>query len=191
MMVTIGIIARVYINDMQCDHAVFTDDTNPMIIRPTTQEDWRDLKAIRLAALRDAPTAFGVSYDAAAQYTDEQWQARAAGSDRARYLLALADSQAGAEAIGIVAGVVNDDEYHLIAMWVHPAHRGGGIAARLVAALKERALAQGHRRIVLDVAPDNTAAANLYRRQGFVFLPEWEALESHPQISVQKMAWVA
>lgn len=157
-----------------------------MLIRPTTRDDWRALKAVRLAALRDAPTAFGVTYESAAAYTDEQWQARAAGTDKAEYLLAFD----GQQAVGIVAGVVND-EYNLIAMWVHPEYRGSGVAGRLIAAIKERALARGHRRIVLDVAPENVGAAKLYQRQGFVFLPVWEALESHPHISVQKMAWMA
>lgn len=157
-----------------------------MMIRPTTRDDWRTLKTIRLAALRDAPTAFGVTYASAAAYTDEQWQARAAGTDKAEYLLAFD----GQQAVGIVAGVINgNDEYNLIAMWVHPEYRGSGVAGRLIAAIKERALARGHRRIVLDVAPENVSAAKLYQRQGFVFLPEWDALESHPHISVQKMAW--
>jgi RimJ/RimL family protein N-acetyltransferase len=44
---------------------------------------------------------------------------------------------------------------------------------------------------VLDVSPDNARAAAFYKKQGFVFLPEWEALESHPHIQVQKMEWVS
>lgn len=39
-----------------------------MIIRPTTDADWQILKEIRLAALLDAPTAFGVRYATAAAY---------------------------------------------------------------------------------------------------------------------------
>ncbi|AVR94960.1 GNAT family N-acetyltransferase [Pseudoduganella armeniaca] len=159
-----------------------------MIIRLTTAADWRALKAIRLAALHDAPTAFGVTHAAAAAYTDEQWQTRAAGTDLAEYVLAFD----GEQPVGIVAGVVSaQEEYNLIAMWVRPDYRGKGVASRLIDAAKERAQAKGHRRIVLGVAPENASAANLYLRQGFAFLPEWEALESHPEISVQKMEWVA
>ena len=158
-----------------------------MIIRPTMLADWRTLKAIRLAALRDTPTAFGVPYETAARDPDDRWRTRAAGSDRAQYLLAFK----GEQAVGLVAGLVNEkEEYYLIAMWVHPDHRGGGIAAGLIEALKERATARGHVRILLDVAPENLPAAKLYQRQGFVFLPEWEPLESHPHISVQKMEWM-
>jgi ribosomal protein S18 acetylase RimI-like enzyme len=65
------------------------------------------------------------------------------------------------------------------------------VAARLVDAMKASAVSQGHARVVLDVSPDNGRAAAFYRRQGFAFLPEWEALASHPDISVQKMEWRA
>jgi hypothetical protein len=41
----------------------------------------------------------------------------------------------------------------------------------------------------LGVSPDNVRASAFYRKQGFVFLPEWEPLASHPDIQVQKMEW--
>ena len=149
-------------------------------------DDWETLKAIRLAALQDAPTAFGVSHTTAAAYSDEQWRERAAGP-HPLFLLAFRNS----EAIGMIGGGVSaaTGEYNLIAMWVKPEQRGSGAAALLVNAIKASAIANGHGRIVLDVAPENTRAAAFYRRQGFVFLPEWEPLASHPQIQVQKMAW--
>ena len=37
-----------------------------MDIRPTQTKDWMLLKPVRLAALLDTPTAFGVSYQTAA-----------------------------------------------------------------------------------------------------------------------------
>ena len=43
--------------------------------------------------------------------------------------------------------------------------------------------------VYLDVCPENARAAHFYLRQGFVFLDEWEALESHPDIWVQAMYW--
>ena len=82
-------------------------------------------------------------------------------------------------------------ELNLIAMWVRPAYRGAGVAVGLVESVKESAVAQGHGRVVLDVSPANERAAAFYRKLGFAFLPEWEALESHPHINVQKMEWLA
>ena len=157
-----------------------------MEIRATAADDWATLKQMRLAALLDAPTAFGVSYATAAAYSDVQWRERAAGP-HPQFLLAFRDG----EGAGMIGGGVSaaTGEYNLIAMWVRPEHRGGAAAARLVAAIKASAAAKGHARIVLDVAPENARAAAFYRRQGFVFLPEWEPLASHPEIQVQKMEW--
>jgi ribosomal protein S18 acetylase RimI-like enzyme len=157
-----------------------------MIIRRTTEEDWKTLKQIRLASLRDAPTAFGVSHASAAAESDSQWRERASGRGRAEFLLAFVDGVA----VGMVGGAVSaESEFNLIAMWVRPEYRGTAAASLLVEAIKERAAARGHARVVLDVAPDNCRAAAFYQRQGFAFLPVWESLESHPVIRVHKMAW--
>jgi ribosomal protein S18 acetylase RimI-like enzyme len=168
--------------------SIYSRKDKHLIIRPTTEEDWLALKTIRLAALRDAPTAFGVDYATAAANSDAQWRQRAAGRGPARFLLAMKEG----EAIGLIGGVVEQDSHtDLIAMWVRPDCRGFGVADRLVDAVKTLAMESGHERVVLDVSPDNLRAANFYRKQGFVFLPEWEALASHPGIMVQKMEWRA
>jgi ribosomal protein S18 acetylase RimI-like enzyme len=159
-----------------------------MIVRHTTEEDWQTLKDIRLAALLDAPTAFGVTHASAAANSDAQWRERAANRGQAQFLLAFVDGVAA----GLVGGVVSPAfEFNLIAMWVKPEYRGSDVAAGLVDSIKARAVAQGHSRVVLDVSPDNRRAAAFYRRQGFAFLPEWEPLASHPEIKVQKMEWRA
>lgn len=90
-----------------------------MDIRATQKDDWQLLKQIRLAALQDTPTAFGVSYQTAAADSDAQWQARAAG-ERTRFWLALDDDRP----VGLVgAGFRDSARYELIAMWVEPAAR--------------------------------------------------------------------
>ena len=157
-----------------------------MMIRYTTEADWRELKRVRLAALQDAPTAFGITHASAAAYTDAAWQDRAAGRGPARYLLAFEDDTA----IGIVAHVPSGEhDLGLIAMWGAPSHRGSTAATQLVQAVQRHATENIHQRVVLDVSPDNHRAAAFYQKLGFTFLPEWEPLESHPHIQVQKMEW--
>lgn len=135
----------------------------------TTEDDWQELKRIRLAALLDAPTAFGVSHASAAAYNDQAWRDRAAGRGPARYILAFD----GGVAVGITAHVPDaKQELNLIAMWVTPAQRGTRTAIHLVDVVKTCCENQGYSRIVLDVAPHNP-------------------LESHPHIQVQKMEWSA
>lgn len=161
---------------------------NNILILPTTASDWPALKSARLAALLDAPTAFGASHASAAAFSDADWQQRAVSTPQRTFFLAFD----GEQPIGLAAQVVaGNGECHLIAMWVHPEYRGMAVAQGLVDAVKQCAVGNGHTRLVLDVAPENTRAAAFYQKQGFVFLPEWEALESHPYIQVQKMEWLA
>ena len=161
---------------------------NPVLIRPTTAGDWPALKSTRLAALLDAPTAFGASHASAAAFSDDDWLQRAIPTPQRTFFLAFDAEQAIGLAAQVAAG---DGECHLIAMWVRSDYRGRDVAAALVDAVKQRAMDNGHARLVLDVAPENTRAAAFYEKQGFVFLPEWEALDSHPHIQVQKMEWRA
>ena len=91
---------------------------------------------MRLAALRDAPSAFGMTLAEASAETDAQWRERAARVPCA-YVLAFDAS----EAVGLAAGVLTaGGEYHLMAMWVRPQWRGKGIAAALVGAAQMGAI---------------------------------------------------
>ncbi|MDN2714065.1 GNAT family N-acetyltransferase [Janthinobacterium sp. SUN120] len=161
---------------------------NHILIRPTSAADWPALKSTRLAALLDAPTAFGASHASAAAFSDADWQQRAVSTPQRTFFLAFDAEQPIGLAAQVVAG---NGECHLIAMWVAQPYRGQAVAQELVEAVKRCAVGNGHARLVLGVAPENARAAAFYQKQGFVFLPEWEALESHPHIRVQKMEWLA
>lgn len=157
-----------------------------MEVRSTETEDWMLLKQVRLAALLDAPTAFGVSYQTAAAYTDEQWKVRASSTGTV-FWLALEKGKT----VGMIGAAVNSaDRFNLIGMWVEPSARGSGVATQLVEAVKARATAEGFNRVFLDVSPDNARASNFYLKQGFAFMDEWEPLQSHPNITVQTMLWI-
>ncbi|KPN92942.1 GCN5 family acetyltransferase [Pseudomonas nunensis] len=145
------------------------------------------MKQIRLAALLDTPTAFGVSYQTAAHYTDEQWKERASSGSGTQFWLTFEDNKP----LGMIGAAVSQtNRYNLIGMWVEPTARGSSVANQLVEAVKSSAMVKGYDRVFLDVSPDNARAANFYLRQGFTFMDEWEPLESHPHISVQTMFWV-
>jgi GNAT superfamily N-acetyltransferase len=157
-----------------------------MEVRLTEAKDWMLLKQVRLAALSNTPTAFGVSYETAANYTDAQWMDRASAAAGPDFWLALKDGKP----VGMIGGGTSQtNRYNLIGMWVEQDERGSGIAARLVEAVKYRALQKGHERIFLDVSPDNVRAATFYLKEGFAFVDEWEPLASHPNIMVQTMIW--
>ena len=157
-----------------------------MDIRSTVTEDWTLLRQVRLAALLDTPPAFGVSYQTAADYTDEQWQVRASSTGTAFWLAFEKDRP-----VGMIGAAVSDTQrFNLIGMWVEPAARSSGVATKLVETVKVHATSQGFDRVYLDVSPDNARASNFYLKQGFTFMDEWEPLESHPHITVQTMFWI-
>ena len=157
-----------------------------MDIRLAQAEDWMLLKQVRLAALLDTPTAFGVSHHTAVTYTDEQWRERASPETGTQFWLSI---KCG-DPVGMIgAGVSQMNRYNLIGMWIEPQSRGSSAAARLVDAVKSRALQLGHKHVYLDVSPENARAASFYLKQGFVFMDEWEPLMSHPHIMVQTMCW--
>lgn len=157
-----------------------------MDVRSTETKDWMLLKQVRLAALLDTPTAFGVSYQTAAAYNDEQWKERASSAGTEFWLAFEQDRPVGM----IGAAVSSANRFNLIGMWVEPAARGSGAAAQLVEAVKARATVKGFDRVFLDVSPDNARASNFYLKQGFTFLDDWEPLESHSHITVQTMLWI-
>lgn len=134
-----------------------------MRIERLTAEEGPRLRTIRLAALRDAPDAFGSTYAQTAARPPESWRQQL--QDLATFVARVDDTD-----VGMVRGGPSSDqpaEAFLLSMWVAPAGRGRGIGAALVAAVAEWARAAGFERLVLDVADRNAPAVALYRRLGF------------------------
>ena len=157
-----------------------------MNIRTTEEWDWMTLKEIRLAALVDTPTAFGVSYQIAITYSDEQWKQYASSETQPKFWLALNDDKA----IGMIgAGLDQTYRYNLIGMWVEPESREMGVGECLVNAVKSDSISRGFKQVFLDVSPDNLKASRFYSKHGFVFIGEEKPLASHPDIQVQTLKW--
>ena len=113
----------------------------PTVIR-LGEEDWRAWRAVRLAALADAPGAFGSTLEHEQALEEEAWRAMTRG---AAIFLAVA----GGIPIGVVAGVGRPSagERGLGAMWVTPAWRRHGVAALLVGAVIDWARDEGCARV--------------------------------------------
>ena len=138
-------------------------------IRALTVEDWRDYRALRLAALADAPYAFGSTLAREQPFEDDRWRQRLSSGVT---LCAFVDSEASGLAGGLRPGVYGDDAHpeaaYLVQMWVHPSSRGRGIGAALVERVIEWARAQGYPELRLTVSEGNDNAERLYTRLGFV-----------------------
>ena len=152
-------------------------------IRKSQEKDWRDLKQIRLESLKEAPMAFGTSFESAATISDKEWQDRAGNRMVMTYFMAYMDTHP----IGLIGGVAGHEEYHIISMWVKPGYRRKGIAAQLLDVACSHARENGFNEAVLMVSRENTAASALYEKKGFRFVAHTEPLNSYPEIIIQKM----
>jgi GNAT superfamily N-acetyltransferase len=63
----------------------------------------------------------------------------------------------------------------ILRMWVDRAHRGLGIAARILAALEREAAAAGHEHVRLYTNRVLTEAQTMYRSRGYVEIPRYNA----------------
>jgi GNAT superfamily N-acetyltransferase len=129
-------------------------------------DDWRLWRDLRLAALADAPDAFG------SRLAD--WQGDGDREERWRSRLTMPGSHNlvaevdGAPA-GMASGVPAEDPAvrGLIAMWVSPAARGLGVGDALIGAVADWAKTSGASVLRLAVYEHNAAALRLYVRNGF------------------------
>ena len=62
---------------------------------------------------------------------------------------------------------VDDETGEIKRMWIHPAHRGAGLARRLLAELEDHVRRLGHRRVVLDTNGTLSTAIALYESSGY------------------------
>jgi len=134
----------------------------PPVIARVGEEDWRVWRDVRLAALADAPEAFGSGLGQEAALPEDDWRAMIRTA-------AIFVATAGRTGVGVVAGLPRETpgERGLGAMWVAPSWRGRGVAAALAGAVITWARSEGCARIGLWVSADGPRARRFYQRQGF------------------------
>ncbi len=118
---------------------------------------------MRLAALKEAPYAFGSTYEGEAGAGEDWWRQRLA--DRARFV-----AEVDGEAAGIVSGGDSAIEgtAAITTMWVDPRFRRQGVGNLLVKAVLEWARSDGYSHVLLWVTEGNLEAEKLYERNAFV-----------------------
>jgi GNAT superfamily N-acetyltransferase len=138
-------------------------------LRRIRVDEWRDLRDIRLRALRDAPDAFGSTYEEEASDREQTWIDRARdGAAGGPSFTVIAQDEG--RWIGLAVGAPHRDhpgEAGLFAMWVDPGSRGTGIGRALVEQVVAWAGTAGFPVIRLLVTLSNDEAVRLYTRTGF------------------------
>jgi GNAT superfamily N-acetyltransferase len=153
------------------------------VIRRAEEPDWAPLRLLRLAALAEAPSAFASTLAREEQYEVADW--REWIRDMPTFLAFLQGDPVGMAAV--IEGR-STEEPELIAMWVHPDHRGGGLASALIAAVSSWACSRGAIRLTLWVTRSNESAAALYRRTGFARTGASKPLPSSPALIEDQFA---
>lgn len=159
-----------------------TVDPDVIVLR-LAEDDWRQLRDVRLAALADAPTAFGSSLRREQGFDEDRWRAWARS---AAIFVAVVDESP----VGMAAGAAGKSggERKLVAMWVDPRWRGHGTALGLMSSVIDWAGSEGAERVTLWVAQGNESARRLYERRGFRLTGERKPLPSNPALCIDEMA---
>jgi len=125
-------------------------------------EDWRRLRAVRLAALAESPEMFGSTLAKEQSFDEAEWRRRAA---RPATFLASRD---GAD-VGMAGAYEFDDGWSVMGMWLAPAARGTGVLEALVNACESVARDAGATSVALGVMEDNPRGRRAYARLGYAF----------------------
>ncbi|MCE7083359.1 GNAT family N-acetyltransferase [Streptomyces sp. ST2-7A] len=140
------------------------------VVRHTEARDWRALRSLRLAALRDpvAPLAFYEQYRDALRLPREEWQRRATPRADALTLVVENLREEGATLLGMVVLLARAEgpERHvqLVGVYARPEYRGTGLARKLLREAVDRAAG---REVRLFVHERNVRAARCYAAMGF------------------------
>ncbi|MEE6262580.1 GNAT family N-acetyltransferase [Plantactinospora sonchi] len=156
------------------------------MIRPIRAHEWREIRALRLKALKDetAPLAFVESYEEGVAQPDVFWQGRAQGSSSdagpqagACQFVAIADdgtwvgtSVALIEKAGeqdFEGKTIDRSGGHVVGVFLQPEHRGKGVIASLLDATLDWMRQRKFTRARLYVHADNIRARRAYEKAGF------------------------
>ncbi|WP_328525930.1 GNAT family N-acetyltransferase [Kribbella sp. NBC_00359] len=127
-------------------------------------DDWKLWRELRLAALAEAPYAFGSQLVDWADAPEERWRERLSVPTAYQVIASLDGTPVG------MAGGFRADEpgvAELVSMWIAPAGRGQGVGDALMSAIEDWARRTGARVLRLSVVDGNDPAHNLYLRSGF------------------------
>lgn len=141
--------------------------STPVRVAALGADDWRRWRVLRLAALAEAPAAFGstlAGWTGAGDH-ERRWRDRLTTVPHNLVLV-----RAGVD-VGLVSLTAPGEGSppELISLWVAPEVRGDGAGDTAVdAALALAAAAYPGQAVVLSVHADNLPARRLYARHGFL-----------------------
>lgn len=155
-------------------------------LRVVSPEDWEDFKGVRLRALADSPTSFGVTLADAEAQPDTAWRDRLRGPGPT-IIAYVGESPV---AMGGLFAPEGAGDAFIWGMWVAPEARGRGLGRALLLELLEHAHRLG-RNVLLHVTEGNDGARGLYEANGFVPTGEWEPLREGSSLRIETLRHAA
>jgi ribosomal protein S18 acetylase RimI-like enzyme len=126
-------------------------------------------KQLRLAALKESPSAFSSTYESAVNRSRESWfeqaDSTAIGTDRCTFLAFADESPVGIAAI--YRDKAKKEEGEILQVWVAPDFRGSGVARELLDTALRWCAENGIRRVWATITRGNDRALKFYRKYGF------------------------
>jgi GNAT superfamily N-acetyltransferase len=151
-----------------------------VMVREVVADDWEALRDIRLEALRDAPEAFGSTFEREVAFAEADWQRRIA---RGGNFLGYLPEASASEPAGVIGGYLESPVMvELVSMFVRPLGRGRGVGEALIATVIDWAAARNAESVHLWVTETNKPARLLYERCGFTPTGERQPLPSNPAL---------
>jgi ribosomal protein S18 acetylase RimI-like enzyme len=154
-----------------------TDSPSSLRVEVLTENEWLRLQSIRLAALREDPSAFLFSYEDEAVYGEQQWRQEFL---RGQWSIIVADHKE----IGLL-GVTREktmpeQERYLEYLWVAPKFRRVGVGSLLLRTVLAHLRASGVHTVWLYILDGNYRAMYLYQKFGFQSTDWRLPLPNHP-----------
>ncbi len=137
-------------------------------IRRFLPDEWQELKAIRLEALKNEPGNFGASYKEEFQVLDAKWVKRVQRSNEVYFALCY-----GNEIVGITGVIIdNHKTTKLMASYIRKEHRGKGLSKLFYEARIEWAQKQGAKKILVSHRKSNLPSMYANQIFGFAYIGE-------------------
>lgn len=139
-----------------------------ILIEQITPDNWREYKEIRLKSLQGDPQAFGSTYEAELQFSEEKWKERSTNKNTITLV-----AKEGKELVGIVGAHWENYEKtkhiaHIWGMFVDKDYRGQGIGKMLMEEIERRAKQRGQtKKIKLEVVVKQEVALEMYKKLGY------------------------
>jgi ribosomal protein S18 acetylase RimI-like enzyme len=153
--------------------------------RAITEDQWRELRDVRLTALQESPRSFLSKYSNEVTYGEERWRAE---FSRGEWIIVDEEGRPPDALIGITRSddIPSTDRY-LEFVWVSPRKRRSKLATNLIRVVLERLEASGCDTAWLWILDGNEKARELYSKCGFTTTGERHQPRANPSLWEERM----